>query len=88
MATKHAPDAIHWQDTVADNAMLTMDEVAQWLRVHRKTIVCWRKRGILPKPRVMTQGFSRRRNVVRWRAKDIKQWLESLNNEPSAGSSE
>lgn len=50
--------------------LLTIEELAQWLRVELKTIYQWRDRGEGPK------GFRVGRRVL-FRPSDVLKWLET-----------
>lgn len=50
-------------------------EIATLLNVHRDTVKRWAKNGQMPQP----VRFSER--AVRWRAADIREWMENLQQE-------
>jgi len=59
---------------VASRELLTVREVAEWLRVHEKTVYAWvekgqREKGKLPCIRLGKQ--------LRFRASDVSRWLQA-----------
>ena len=49
--------------------LLTVREVAEWLRVHEKTIYEWAERGKLPCFKIG--------NRLRFEASDVSRWLQA-----------
>ncbi len=56
--------------SVAEERLLTRDEVAAWLKIPAKTLDEWAYRGV--GPRYMRLG-----RHARYRLADIKSWMES-----------
>lgn len=56
--------------------LLTTDEVAEQLRVTRRTVENWRSRGLLPSPIKFAQS-------IRWRQSDIDAAIEQARIEPA-----
>jgi predicted DNA-binding transcriptional regulator AlpA len=59
--------------------LLTAREVACWLAVSPRTVWRWTARGILPAPIRLT------RRATRWRAGDIRCFLDNLPPRRAAG---
>ena len=55
--------------TWVPDPLLTIDEVATWIRKPKATLYSWHSRGL--GPRAIRVG-----NVLRYRRSDVEQWLE------------
>jgi predicted DNA-binding transcriptional regulator AlpA len=55
--------------------LLTVDEVAAWIRKPKATLYAWRSRGLGP-PAIRVG------NTLRYRRSDIELWLSELSDEP------
>ena len=64
-----------WVTTASPNAVVSRDELLQWLKVSRKELVVMIDRGF-PKPR-FTAGreSSRITSRCRWRVGDVRAWI-------------
>ncbi|WP_433615304.1 helix-turn-helix transcriptional regulator [Dactylosporangium sp. CA-139114] len=65
-----APDGADWRP----DPLLTIDDVAAWLRKPKNTLYAWSSRG--KGPRAIRVG-----NTLRYRRSEVEQWLNDQTNQ-------
>lgn len=75
---------MEWIKTAANNAIITRDEVKQWLRVSTPELRALIAEQGFPQPKY---GMSDRlTTTARWRVGDVRQWLDGQEHKDPAKS--